>query len=85
MDLPKSTGNPSKDQVLECLIQLAKRCQELDYTDLESTLCIVVAASISNRECECADALDEFAAEHMPEIRDEMLRLDDENQEEQEG
>jgi hypothetical protein len=83
MLLPKSSGDPSKDQILECLLQLATRCEELGYTDLESTLCIAVAASISEKECECADALDEFALEHMPAMRAEMERLDNEEDEEE--
>jgi hypothetical protein len=84
MLLPKSSGDQVKDQILDCMLQLAARCEELGYTDLESTLCITVAASISQKDCECADALDEFAVEHMPEMRAEMERLDNEDNEDKE-
>jgi hypothetical protein len=85
MLLPKSSGDPTKDQILECLLQLAARCDELGYTDLESTICVAVAASISEKDCECADAMDGFAIEHMPAMHEHMKKLDDENKEENEG
>ncbi len=70
-DLPiKLTNDPAKDEILRCVLQLAKRCSELGYEDLESSLSIVVGAETYQDGEGLADMMGDHAQLYYPGILD---------------
>jgi len=64
-DTLQSSGDPTKDQIINCLHQLAVRSVELGYLDLASTLYITVGSSIEGTEKELAAMATIFALGHI--------------------
>ena len=63
------TGDPSKDQILSCLVDLSYRASELGYPTLASDLIIVAFAETKGLEYDLSSLIATYAKINIPELR----------------
>ena len=56
-----TTGDRTKDEIVQCIVQLAERCKELDYNPLCTILYAAAGSCFDKSEIELASIMGEYA------------------------